>query len=455
VDVFLSKKSAVMEGQQKIPTTKVERAGRMMKAGIKVGANYVSHYTKKVFTDVDREDLDRKNAEEIFKVLSQLKGSALKIAQMMSMDQGMIPRAYAEKFIAAQSGAMALSGPLVVNTFKKYAGKLPNELYDDFNSISVHAASIGQVHEAYKNGQKLAVKIQYPGVADSIRTDLAMVRPFVLRYFGVSQGAIEQYIREIEDKLVEETDYENELRYGSLIGEAFRGHESIYVPMYYPDLSNKRILTMEWVEGIPLTRFILEEKDQSKKNVIGQALMDFLYHQVHELKYFHADPHPGNFLVTPEGKLAVLDFGCIKQLPDDFYDAYFSLSIPGLTEDPESMDFLLRQLDLIRDNDTQEWKDFFIDLTMRGINLIARPLQMEVFDFGDKAYLEELLAQGEFLKNNDAFRQPQALRGSRHAIYLHRAFYGVFSILAQLEATIQINKGFQDRLKKGLNVHSF
>jgi predicted unusual protein kinase regulating ubiquinone biosynthesis (AarF/ABC1/UbiB family) len=442
LDFILYKKPFLVEEQNNIPSSKVQRAGRMMKVGIKVGANYMSHYTKKVFTDVDKRDLDRKNAEEIFKVLSQLKGSALKIAQMMSMDQGLIPKAYAEKFIAAQSGAMALSGPLVVNTFKKYTGKMPQDIFDDFNPKSVHAASIGQVHEAHKDGIKLAVKIQYPGVAESIRTDLAMVRPFVLRYFGVSQAAVDRYIREIEDKLVEETDYENELKFGTLIREHCLQMPDIVIPAYYPELSNKRILTMDWADGISLTKFINEEQDQAKRDAIGQALMDFVYTQVHELHYFHADPHPGNFLVTSDNKLVVLDFGCIKELPEDFYKAYFALAIPGIENDKERFQYLLHSLDLIRDNDTPEWRNFFIEQTMKGIDLIARPLQMEVFDFGDKTYLEELIKQGEMLSKDKNFRQPEALRGSQHGIYLHRAFYGAFSILSQLGARVRMRQDF-------------
>ena len=426
----------------------------MMAVGIKVGANYVSHYSKKVFTDVSREELDRKNAEEIFKVLSQLKGSALKIAQMMSMDQGLIPKAYAEQFIAAQSGAMALSGPLVVNTFKKYTGKMPHELYDEFNPRSVHAASIGQVHEAWKDGKKLAVKIQYPGVAESIRADLAMVRPFVLRYFGVSQEAANVYIREIEEKLVEETDYENELKFGSLIGTHFANTPGLLIPGYHPELSNKRILTMDWADGIPLTRFIHEETDQQKKDAVGQALMDFVYEQVHGLHYFHADPHPGNFLVGPDGSLIVLDFGCIKELPADFYEAYFSLAIPGIQRETEVFDELLRRLDLIREEDTPEWRDFFVEQTMKGIDLIARPLQQEVFDFGDKAYLDDLIREGEELGKDKRFRQPEALRGSQHGIYLHRAFYGAFSILSQLGARVRMKRDFITELSQRLPAFS-
>src|SRR4051812_41310782 len=158
--------------QDKIPTSKVARASKVFRTSMKVGANYIKHNAQKaVNRNVDENAFDEKNAEELFKLMSQLKGSALKIAQMMSMDNGLLPKAYAEKFALVQNSAMALSGPLVVNTFKKYIGKAPNEVYDSFKVNAVYAASIGQVHEAFKDGKKLAVKLQYPGVAESIHSD--------------------------------------------------------------------------------------------------------------------------------------------------------------------------------------------------------------------------------------------------------------------------------------------
>ncbi|HPW86739.1 MAG TPA: AarF/ABC1/UbiB kinase family protein, partial [Chitinophagales bacterium] len=114
------------EQQDKIPTSKVERASRVFRTSMKVGANYIKHTAQKVVNkDLDDSALDEKNAEALFQMMSQLKGSALKIAQMMSMDNGLLPKAYAEKFAKAQNSAMALSAPLVMNTFQKYIGKRP------------------------------------------------------------------------------------------------------------------------------------------------------------------------------------------------------------------------------------------------------------------------------------------------------------------------------------------
>jgi len=159
-----------MKTIDKIAVTKIQRATKLVSTGAKVGVNYLKYYGDKlVNTEVEaKERLNKNNAEDIYDGLKQLKGSALKVAQMLSMEKSILPQAYVEKFSLAQFSVPPLSPPLVLKTFKKYFGKSPDDLFDSFNTTSVNAASIGQVHLAVKDGKKLAVKIQYPGVAQSI-----------------------------------------------------------------------------------------------------------------------------------------------------------------------------------------------------------------------------------------------------------------------------------------------
>ncbi|NNJ88958.1 MAG: AarF/ABC1/UbiB kinase family protein, partial [Eudoraea sp.] len=155
-----------MKTLDKIPTGKIERAGKLVKTGVKVGGNYVKYYSKKlVNSDLTRDELNENNASDIYDGLKSLKGSALKVAQMLSMEKNLLPRAYVERFSLAQFSVPPLSAPLVRKTFKRYLGSFPEEVFDTFEKDSINAASIGQVHKAEKNGKDLAVKIQYPGVA--------------------------------------------------------------------------------------------------------------------------------------------------------------------------------------------------------------------------------------------------------------------------------------------------
>jgi len=184
-----------MKEQSSIPVTKTQRSAKFVKTGFQIGGNYIKHYSKKLFNpQLTNDELNEDNATDIYKSLSELKGSALKIAQMLSMDKNILPKSYIDKFTQSQYKVPPLSGPLMVGTFTKSFGKTPEKIYDKFNLRSTNAASIGQVHTAELNGKKLAVKIQYPGVGDSISSDLKMVKPFAFRLLGMSEKELNIYI---------------------------------------------------------------------------------------------------------------------------------------------------------------------------------------------------------------------------------------------------------------------
>ena len=172
-----------MKTLNKIPTGKIERASNLLKAGAKVGVNYIKYYGNKITKDEEeaKKILNEDNAADIYDSLKELKGSALKVAQMLSMEKNIMPQAYVEKFSLSQFSVPPLSGALVKKTFRKYFGKNPEDIFDEFSPESVNAASIGQVHKAKIKGQELAVKIQYPGVHESISSDLKLVKPIAMK----------------------------------------------------------------------------------------------------------------------------------------------------------------------------------------------------------------------------------------------------------------------------------
>jgi predicted unusual protein kinase regulating ubiquinone biosynthesis (AarF/ABC1/UbiB family) len=423
-----------MRAQDSIPTTKTQRSAKFVKTGFQIGGNYIKHYSKKLFNpDLDREQLNEDNATDIYKSLSELKGSALKIAQMLSMDKNVLPRSYVDKFTQSQYNAPPLSGPLIVRTFTKQLGKAPEKLFDKFNSSSTHAASIGQVHEAMLNGKKLAVKIQYPGVADSISSDLKLVKPFAFRLLGMSEKELNIYVAEVEERLLEETDYELEVRRSIQFSEACKNLNNIVFPTYYPKYSGKRIITMDWIKGKHLKEFLKTNPSQELRNKIGQALWDFYNFQQHEMRAVHADPHPGNFLITEDEKLGVIDFGCIKELPDDFYEPFFSLVSAGILQDKAKTIDAFRKLDMIFKTDTPAQVEFYYNAYKEMISLFARPYLDEVFDFSKPEFFDQLYAYGEKIAKMPEFKQP---RGVKHFIYVNRTNFGLYTILQELKATV-------------------
>lgn len=432
-----------MKSQKKIPTSKVQRASKFLKTGVKVGRNYAKHYTKKMFNkNVSKEDLHEDNARDIYNSLSELKGSALKVAQMLSMDKNMLPKAYSERFSMSQYSAPPLSGPLVIKTFQKYFGKSPNEIFDTFEMEAVNAASIGQVHLAYKDAKKLAVKIQYPGVANSIKSDLKMVKPFATRILQLPNKDIEEYMQEVEGKLLEETDYNLELKRSVEITEACQkaGLQDLVFTKYYPEYSFQRILTMEWLDGLHLKEFLETNPSQEVRNKIGQAMWDFYNFQMHEIKAVHADPHPGNFLMRADGSLGVIDFGCVKEIPTDFYKDYFVIINPHLLDNEEEMMKAFYQMNFLFEDDSPEDIKFFVEMFKKMIGLLCKPFRFETFDFADDKYFEEIYAFGEEMSQMEQLKKSKKARGSRHALYINRTYFGLYSILNELKANITITR---------------
>ena len=429
-----------MKTIDKIPTGKLGRTSKMVQTGVKIGGNYLKYYSKKAFDpQLTRDELDEDNATDIYDGLKSLKGSALKVAQMLSMEKSLLPSAYVEKFSLAQFSVPPLSAPLVRKTFKKYNGNYPEELFDTFATNSVNAASIGQVHQATKDGKKLAVKIQYPGVADSISSDLAMVKPIATRMFNLQGKDSEKYFKEVEGKLLEETDYLLEVEQSKQISKACSHIPNLKFPEYYQELSSERIITMDWMEGKHLSEFAKENLDQEKANKIGQALWDFYMYQMHHLKAVHADPHPGNFLVDKDSNLIAIDFGCIKQVPEDFYTPYFELANKKNINNPEFFNKKLFELEILRADDSEKEITFFSELFYQMLSLFTSPFHDETFDFAEESFWSSITELSEKYSKDTELRKMNGNRGSKHFLYINRTFFGLYNLLHDLKAKVEIN----------------
>jgi predicted unusual protein kinase regulating ubiquinone biosynthesis (AarF/ABC1/UbiB family) len=424
-----------------IPTTKIERATKLMQTGAKVGVNYLKYYGEKmVNSDLTRDKLNEDNAEDIYDGLKSLKGSALKVAQMLSMDKSFLPQAYVEKFSLSQFSVPPLSAPLVLKTFKTNFGKTPYEIFDEFNSNSVNAASIGQVHLAVKNGKKLAVKIQYPGVANSISSDLALVKPIAIRMFNLQGKDSDKYFKEVEDKLIEETNYLLELEQSQEVVKACKKIKNLVFPEYYPEYSSDKIITMDWMTGIHLSEYTRKNTDQIIGNKIGQALWDFYMYQIHILKKVHADPHPGNFLINEENQLVALDFGCMKKIPNDFYIPYFELISKKVIDNKKLFNQKLFELEILRTDDTKEEITYFTEMFYELLSLFTKPFQKDTFDFSDATFFESIAKLGERFSKDTNLRKMNGNRGSKHFIYMNRTFFGLYNLMFDLKATIVVNE---------------
>jgi predicted unusual protein kinase regulating ubiquinone biosynthesis (AarF/ABC1/UbiB family) len=422
-----------------IPTSKIERATKLVQTGAKVGVNYLKYYGEKIVnSDLTRDKLNEDNAEDIYDGLKSLKGSALKVAQMLSMDKSFLPQAYVEKFSLSQFSVPPLSAPLVLKTFKTNLGKTPYEIFDEFNANSVNAASIGQVHMAVKNNKKLAVKIQYPGVANSISSDLALVKPIAIRMFNLQGKDSDKYFKEVEDKLIEETNYLLELKQSQEVVDACKKIDNLVFPEYYPEYSSEKIITMDWMTGVHLSEF--KNSDPIVANKIGQALWDFYMYQIHLLKKVHADPHPGNFMVNDKKELIAIDFGCMKIIPNEFYVPYFELIDPKVIDNKKLFSEKLFELEILRADDSKEEIAYFTSIFYDLLSLFTKPFQEETFDFSDAVFFESIAKLGERFASDTNLRKMNGNRGSKHFIYMNRTFFGLYNLMFDLKAKITVTE---------------
>jgi|TARA_B110000503_G_scaffold23699_1_gene37106 predicted unusual protein kinase regulating ubiquinone biosynthesis (AarF/ABC1/UbiB family) len=422
-----------------IPTNKIERASKLVSTGIRVGGNYIRYYGDKLIKGEDSKNkLNENNAKDIYNGLKELKGSALKVAQMLSMEKNLLPQAYVEQFGLAQFSVPPLSSALVKKTIRKYLGADPEVVFDTFVTQSENAASIGQVHRASKEGKKLAVKIQYPGVANSISSDLALIKPIALKMFNLKGKDTAKYFKEVEDKLLEETDYLQELVNSEYVSNAAKKIPNLKFPKYYKKWTTSKTLTMDWMEGVHLSEYVAQEDEgHDVRNRLGQTLWDFYMFQIHGLKKVQADPHPGNFMVDQERNLIAIDFGCMKSIPEDFYHPYFELSNKENIEDVSKFDKLLRELEIILPTDSEEEVHYFTELFQRMMRLFTLPFHDKSFDFSSAKFWEDISHLSRDFAGDTQLRKMNGNRGSKHFIYINRTFFGLYHLLHDLKAEIQ------------------
>ncbi len=422
--------------QDSIPSTRLSRIAALTGAGAKVGLNYLKHYGQRALGGGDVAGLHEQNASAVYDTFSRLKGGPLKLAQMLSIDQNLLPPAYAREFAQAQYSAPPLSYPLVARTFRREFGKSPTEIFDTFTQSAVQGASIGQVHRATLGGRSFAVKVQYPGVAESLQSDLRFIKPVALQIMGLSENQVAPYIAEVEQRLLEETDYALELARSIELSRLCAQLTNVRFPAYYSEYSSARILTSDWIDGLPLDRFADSDAPQASRDRIGQALWDFYEYQIHTLHLFHADPHPGNFLIRDD-QLWVIDFGCTKKIEPDFHRRHFRFLDPSMLENRTLLEESLADLEVLRPSDSPELREKVITLCRESIAILGRPFRDGEFDFGDASFMREIYAIGEDSRQMSDLRKMEGARGSVHGIYTNRAYFGLYSLLARLRARVR------------------
>ncbi len=377
-------------------------------------------------------DLQMRTAEQLFSILGELKGGAMKMGQALSIFESALPEDLAAPYRAAlnqlQDSAPPMPESLMRQALAAAMGEEWESKFQYFNFQPAHAASIGQVHKGvWHDGRRVAVKVQYPGAAKALDSDIQQASRVARLMSMIAPGIdIDPIIDELKHRMVEELDYEREARSQQRFAEAYADDQDVAIPQVV--FSAPTVLVTEWLDSSPLSK-VITHGDQEERNRMGLKYERFLLSGPARCGLLHADPHPGNFRVTPDGRLGVLDFGAVAELPDGLPQAMGRLLKISMNNNPQEVVDGLREEGFLLPNitvDPQQLHDYLAPFT--------EPAESEYFTFSRD------WMRTQFSRINDP-RQPEFTIGFKinlppSYLLIHRVWLGSIGVLSQLECTI-------------------
>ncbi len=379
--------------------------------------------------EIVAQEIQQRTADQVFRVLGELKGGAMKLGQALSIFEAALPPELAEPYRATLTRLQESAPPLPASTVHRVlAGDLGEDWrsqFRDFDDTPAAAASIGQVHRAvWADGRQVAVKIQYPGAGRALISDFTQLSR-VGRLFGVLMPGLEvkPLLDELRDRVAEELDYHLEAESQRAFAAAYAGDPDIYVPPVVAGTDH--VLVTEWMDGTPLSK-IISDGSKLERDRAGILLTRFLFSGPARAGLLHADPHPGNFRLLPDGRLGVLDFGAVDRLPDGL-PPFFGRLLRIMHTDEPDLDEVEREL---RANGFLR-PGISVDLAALRAFLapLAEPSAVETFKFsrewmrGEAARVADLSASNVSRK----FNVPPSY------VLIHRVSTAGIGVLCQLE----------------------
>jgi len=421
-------------------TTPPSRGKRFLKlAGMtaSVAGNLAKTKVKSLFqSDEDaasaREQSNRDSGNRIAKTLGELKGAVMKVGQMASIAEDVLPKELAEALGKLQREAPPMAFEVIAGQIERELGAPPESLFARFDPEPFAAASIGQVHRAQTDdGRDVVVKVQYPGVDEAVDSDLAQLK-VALRASGIvniGREALNASFKEVRARLHEELDYCNEADNVRLF-RAFHGprHPFVTIPEVVGERSSKRVLTLTYEPGDSIGKLDELGYTQVERDRLGQHMWLMMCSQVFEFGLIHADPNPGNFAFRRDGTLVMYDFGCVKRLEPTIITAYHDVILSGLDENWDEVDEALLRLGVRRPSGARPENEFY----KRWRDAFAKPfLASDVIDYREATIHDDVMKLiPASVKRMSSFQPATEL------IFLDRMVAGHYGNLRKLEARV-------------------
>jgi predicted unusual protein kinase regulating ubiquinone biosynthesis (AarF/ABC1/UbiB family) len=411
-----------------ITSGRARRAIKMGELASQVGSSYLWNQLRRPFLSAparERELLEThiRNAQRIVESSTQLRGAFMKLIQMLSIRKDLLPGEALDVLRATQSSVPPMNFATISEQIRREIGKRPEAIFRSFDQTAFAAASLGQVHRAVtRDGAEVAVKVQYPGVEDTVEQDLRNLKLLLRTLQALGHDLMRQQIdtgsvyKELEQRLREELDYLNEARSMTEFGRRLDGDEQIVVPHYIKEMSSRRVLTMTYVDGYPLADVMGPEVDFDLREWVAEKIHEFAWRQILEFGMLHTDFHPGNYLVSHHPRLGVLDFGSIRRFPEPVRKANVMVARAILSGDDKSLGIAMMRLGYIgRDQNPAPM--------VKIIHMLFEPMMVDrKFDPADYDTVAKAAKVGEIALENRLYKSPA------HSVFLIRALVGLEGI---------------------------
>ncbi|QFY12619.1 AarF/ABC1/UbiB kinase family protein [Nonomuraea phyllanthi] len=379
--------------------------------------------------EIVAQEVQQRTAEQIFKVLGELKGGAMKLGQALSIFEAALPQEIVGPYRATLTKLQEAAPPLPVSTVHKV---LVEQLGDDwrenflsFDDRPTAAASIGQVHKAvWHDGREVAVKIQYPGAGKALLGDFAQLARLGKLFGALLPGLdMKALLAELRERVAEELDYLREAEAQHAFALEFDGDPDFYIPDVVA--ANELVLVSEWMDGTPLSR-VISDGTKEQRDHAGLLFVRFLFCSPARVGMLHADPHPGNFRMLPDGRLGVLDFGAVNRLPGGYPTMFGRLTRIFNEGDMDAVMAGLRREGFIRED-----IDIDPDALRAFLAPYVEPTAVEEFTFS-REWLQAQAARVADLRPTNVVRQ---LNLPPSYVLIHRVHAAGVGVLCQLGTT--------------------